>query len=106
MYFGIQTNVFKPQKGFFGNAVIFSQWGTGDEKNILIPKDGFIQNSAHEGQFIGVRKPIKLRKGKYQIKVGKTQSDEFGDWYNITLQHESELPVDCGSLRFPLSLKR
>ncbi len=27
MYFGIQTNVFKPKVGFVGSAVIFSRWG-------------------------------------------------------------------------------
>lgn len=105
MYFGIQTNAFKPKTGFIGNAVIFSQWGSADERNIKVPENGFIQNSAHEGQFISVRKPILLRKGKYRIEVKKTEADETGEWYNLTLQFEDEQPIDCGSLKFPLSEK-
>ena len=106
MYFGIQTNTHRPKLGFIGNAVIFSRWESGDETNIRVPENGFIENADHENQFIGVRTPTLLKKGKYRIEVKQNDTDDYGEWYNITLKFEEALTIDCGSLRFPKSNKR
>jgi hypothetical protein len=103
MYWGLQTNIYRPGRGFVGNGVIFSRWGTDDPSDAMIPENGFLENSAHEGQFIGVRKPVKLTPGEYTIKLGKTAGDFRGDWYSLSLQYEENSPTDCGSLLFPVS---
>lgn len=86
IYFGIQTDVYKPGKGGIGKGCIFSTWWTFDAHDTRPTPEGFIQLGTHEGRFVGVRHPYDWSVGDYRLTVRRAEPEGDGDWFEMVIQ--------------------
>ena len=87
IYFGIQTDVFRPEVGGVGKGCIFSTWWTFDAADTRPEADGgFIQLGTHEGRFVGVRRTYDWGIGDYRLTVTRAEPDGDGDWFAMSVQ--------------------
>ena len=94
IYFGIQTDVFKPgrtEPGWntgrgIGKGLLFSTWWSFDAADTRIADDGYIQLGTHEGRFVGVRRPYEWAVGDYRVELARGEADAVGDWFDLTIQ--------------------
>jgi hypothetical protein len=99
IYFGIQTNVFKPKDSspgcatgtHDGKGIIFSSWASFDSADTRVAPDGFIQLGTHEGRFVGVRRPYEWGVASYRLRLARAESDTNSqgitcDWFTVTVQ--------------------
>ena len=104
-YFGLQTNVYDPERGRRGKGLIFSRWGTRDLANARIadPAEGWTQSSGHEGDFIGVRRTYNWAAGDYRARLAPDGApDSDGEWYGVWVTElSSGMTTWAGSLKFP-----
>ncbi len=107
-YFGLQTDVYEPGAGGRGKGLIFSRWKTRDLRNARIPRDGWMQSSGHEGDFIGVRRSYDWTKGEYRVRIGQDGADDsVGRWFGVWITDIStDVETWIGSLRFPPTMGR
>ena len=93
IYFGIQTDVFKPSrpdpgwgsgKGI-GKGLLFSTWWSFDAADTRVAHDGYIQLGTHEGRFVGVRRPFNWGVGDYRIELARGEADRDSDWFDLTV---------------------
>ena len=103
-YFGIQTDIYKPDIGSTGKGIIFSRWGTRDISNVRTVAGGWSQTAGYEGNFVGIRKNYEWTTHGYQLKISYTETDEEGDWYGVWIRDLNDSTEDfLGSVRFPKS---
>lgn len=101
-YFGIQTDVYRPDIGSTGKGLIFSRWGTRDISNVRTVAGGWSQAAGYEGDFVGIRKNYEWTTHSYQLKVSYTEADGEGDWYGVWILDLNSSTEDfLGSMRFP-----
>ena len=101
-YFGIQTKVFDPKKGYRGKGLIFSRWDERNLANARIADGGWTQSSGHEGDFIGVRRSYDWGPGEYRVRFGPDDRQEGDGWFGVWISREpSGTPTWFGSLKFP-----
>lgn len=101
-YFGFQTDIFIPGCGGQGHGLIFSRWSTRDSSNARVAPYGWIENSGHEGNFVGVRALIPWSTGKYCCTLKVVDEDVDGVWYEFAVtSHQTNETISAGSLRFP-----
>lgn len=105
-YFGLQTNIMRqvvgghiPTRQF---GAIFSRWETRDNTRLRVAEGGFPENADHEGDFIGIRRPIDFIPGKYKVELKSGKMEQDGVWYDLTIEHAEMGEIDCGGLKFPL----
>lgn len=91
-YFGLQTDVHDYNQYNYqrGKGLIFSRWGKRDVDDARIPDDGWIQESGHEGDFVGVRRNYDWSDGKYQMRLGLDVEDDRGKWLGVWIKAEGE----------------
>lgn len=104
-YFGLQTDVYDPGLGRGrGKGLIFSRWG---ERNLKDAKtaggdDTWIQESGHEGDFIGVRRAYEWDEGDYRMWLAPDGADADGEWYAVWFTDlDADETLWVGSLKFP-----
>ncbi len=86
IYFGIQTDVYRPGKGGIGKGCIFSTWWTFDAHDTRPTPEGFIQLGTHEGRFVGVRHPYEWGVGDFRLTVRRAEPEGDGDWFEMVIQ--------------------
>ncbi len=94
IYFGIQTDVFKPSRpdpGWgtgttIGKGLIFSTWWSFDADDTRVANDGYIQLGTHEGRFVGVRRPYPWGVGDYRVRLARGEAAGNGDWFDLSVQ--------------------
>ncbi len=105
MYFGIQTRVQNLASGGDGRkGLIFSRWGDRDLGHAVpaCEHECWVQESGHEGDFIGVRRSYEWGEGDYRMWLAPDTSQETGHWYGVWITDlDAEETVWLGSLRFP-----
>ena len=104
-YFGLQTDVWDPaiNRGR-GKGLIFSIWGQRnlDEARPACDDDCWVQESGHEGDFIGVRRAYEWDTGDYRMWLAPDGQEEGGEWYGVWLTDlDDDETVWVGSLKFP-----
>lgn len=101
-YFGLQTDVFKPQSSGSGKGLIFSRWKTRDLANTRPASDGWTQSAGTEGDFVGVRRKYDWTNHKYRLRLTKVDEDRIGVWYGLfIMDYETRTEDYIGALRFP-----
>ncbi|MDE0143474.1 MAG: hypothetical protein OXI80_08210 [Caldilineaceae bacterium] len=103
-YFGLQTNVHDPQRGYRGKGLIFSRWETRDLANAKVadPEEGWTQSSGHEGDFIGVRRSYDWGAGDYRATLTPDGADSDGEWFGLWITDKAAGETTwIGSLKFP-----
>jgi hypothetical protein len=107
-YAGLMTNMNRPGKGNAGRGIIFSRWGERRTDYIRPESDGYLDSSGHEGDFIGVRRPLAWSKGTYEakLKVNRATGSDAPSWirYEVCL-----VRVECttgGELGYGLPPER
>ena len=101
-YYGIQTDMYRPDVGDVGKGVIFSRWETRALEDLRIADGGYHQSAGYEGDFVGVRQFLDWSPGAYMLRLRRTEADGAADWFELTVTEAStyrETPV--GALRFP-----
>jgi hypothetical protein len=86
IYFGIQTDVYRPDDGGIGKGCIFSTWWTFDAADTRPESDGFIQLGTHEGRFVGVRRAYHWGVGDYRLTLERADQEGDGDWFAMSIQ--------------------
>lgn len=86
IYFGIQSDVYRPDVGGVGKGCIFSTWWTFDAADTRPEADGFIQLGTHEGRFVGVRRVYDWGVGDYRLTVQRAEQEGDGDWFAMSIQ--------------------
>jgi hypothetical protein len=94
IYFGIQTDVFKPSRpdpgwgtgDTIGKGLIFSTWWSFDAADTRVADDGYIQLGTHEGRFVGVRRPYEWTVGHYRVRLARGEAGGDGDWFDLSIQ--------------------
>jgi hypothetical protein len=88
-YAGLQTDMNRPGRGAVGRGIIFSRWGERRESFIRTAPEGYHESSGHEGDFIGVRRPLTWGLGTYETKlqVSNTTGPDGAGWvrYEVCL---------------------
>ena len=103
-YFGLQTDVYDPDRGGRGKGLIFSRWKTRDLANARVadPKEGWTDSSGHEGDFIGVRRLYDWGAGDYRVRFAPDGSDAEGEWFGLWITDQADGETTwVGSMRFP-----
>jgi len=101
-YFGLQTDVYKPDTGSTGKGLLASRWGTKDLSNVRTVAGGWSQAAGYEGDFVGIRRNYEWTTHSYQLEISYTESDGEGDWYGIwILDLNNDAKDSLGSIRFP-----
>jgi hypothetical protein len=101
-YFGLQTDVAKPEHGGQGHGLLFSRSKTRDSSDARVAPDGWIENSGHEDDFVGVRALMPWSTGQYRCTLSVVAEDADGVWYGFTvIDHATHQTFSAGSLRFP-----
>jgi hypothetical protein len=101
-YFGFQTDFIKPGYGGQGHGLIFSRWKTRDSSFARVSPNGWIENSGHEDDFIGVRSLMPWSTGLYRCKLLVVDDDLDGVWYEFTVTDPTtNQTYSAGALRFP-----
>jgi hypothetical protein len=99
-YFGIQTDVSKPNVGGTGKGVIFNRWDTLDPTYTRVATGGFIEIGTHEGNFVGVRQNIAWTPGEYTLRIARADSDGAADWFEATIKDAGGTITPIGGLKF------
>ena len=101
-YFGIQTNVSRPQMGNTGKGLIFSRWDTRDLADLRTAGDGFHESAGYEGDFVSVRRNVDWSPGTYTIRLYRAEQDGDSDWFELEFtDHATNQVIPIGALRFP-----
>ena len=102
IYFGFQTDIFRPGVGWQGHGLIFSRWGTRDDEDAASTTGGWVENSGHEGNFVGVRSLFDWRCGRYLCWLSPCREEAEATWYEFRVRRLSDgQEATAGSLRFP-----
>lgn len=102
MYFGFQTDVMRPKVGWQGKGLIFSRWGTRSNEDAMPATGGFLENSGHEGDFVGVRTIFEWKLGRYHCWLSPCHEETAATWYEFKVRQLSDgQEISAGSLRFP-----
>jgi hypothetical protein len=102
-YYGIQTRLLKPGKGF-DKGIIFSRWKSRDPSNWSLSEDSWGESAGYEGDFIGIRKHYSWEVGSYEMTIKRDSSDTTGDWYSLNIKRDRDSMIDyIGSIRFEKS---
>ena len=99
-YFGIQTDVNKPNVGSTGKGIIFSRWDTLDPAMTRVAAGGFIEIGTHEGNFVGVRQNLAWTTGDYTLRIARAEGDATGDWFDATIKDAAGTVTPIGGLKF------
>lgn len=101
-YFGLQTDVYQPDRGGQGKGLIFSRWKTRDLADARAASDGWVQSAGYEGDFIGVRKKYNWTNRRYRLRLTALDEDDKGVWYGFfILDYDRNIEDYGGSIRFP-----
>src|SRR5437667_1662901 len=68
-YFGLQTDVYEPNRGGRGKGLIFSRWKTRDLADVRPASDGWAQSAGYEGDFVGIRKKYEWTNHSYRLRL-------------------------------------
>ncbi len=100
-YLGLQTDIAKPGSGLQRHGILFSRWKTRDSSNARVAPHGWIENSGHEDDFIGVRALMPWSTGRYRCTLKVIDNDAHGVWYEFAVtSHQTNETFSAGSLRF------
>ena len=117
-YLGLQTDMFHPEIGRgVGKGLIFSTWWSFDASDTRVAADGFRELGAHEGRFVGIRRPYQWGRGDYRVTLARSDSEvvrgRVTDWFDLSIQPLEGTEADfgrpapsgpsewIGALRFP-----
>jgi hypothetical protein len=105
-YFGLQTNLNRPQSGCQGNGLIFSRWCEANEQpnaaSTRCSENGFIELGRHEGDFVGVRRPVPWKSGRFRCSIAPTDKTSAATWFEFSVEDLSTSErYSCGQLAFP-----
>jgi len=101
-YFGLQTDVYQPERGGQGKGLIFSRWKTRDLADVRVAAGGWSQSAGYEGDFVGIRKKYEWTNHKYRLRLTALDEDQSGVWYGFfILDYTTRAEDYCGSIRFP-----
>ncbi len=104
-YFGLQTDVSDPAIGRGrGKGLIYSRWGERDlrEARTAGGDDTWVEESGHEGDFIGVRRAYEWDEGDYRMWLTPDGEDPDGEWYALWFTDlDTDQTLWVGSLKFP-----
>lgn len=101
-YFGLQTDVYEPDKGGRGKGLIFSRWKTRDLADVRVATGGWAQSAGYEGDFVGIRKKYEWTNHSYRLRLTALDEDEKGVWYGFfILDYVTKEEDYCGAVRFP-----
>lgn len=109
-YGGLQTHVDAHTKKDrklrdIGPGFLFSMWGERSLDAIRPTDGGFCQSAGHEGDFVGVRRPWRWKKGKYTFRVTRLDQQTIDGkpytWVGAFVHsHEKDEDLFVGALRF------
>ncbi|MBN2310141.1 MAG: hypothetical protein JXR94_14295 [Candidatus Hydrogenedentes bacterium] len=101
-YFGLQTDVYDPDRGWRGKGILFSRWGTRDLANVRSVSSGWVQSSGHEGDFVGIRRNYAWTDHRYRFHLARVDEDGEGVWYGLfLLDYDTGSEDYAGAIRFP-----
>ncbi|HET9690393.1 MAG TPA: hypothetical protein VFP61_04530 [Acidimicrobiales bacterium] len=104
-YLGVQTDLFRPGVGGVGPGVIFSSWATRSGDDLEVAAGGYAEVGDHEGGFVGVRLPVRLRPGRWRFALWRAgavpTSAGGGDRFRLTVTPPDGRAVDAGAIAFP-----
>jgi hypothetical protein len=101
MYFGFQTDLMRPGAGWQGKGLLFSRWGSRDNNDAETVRNGWIENSGHEDDFVGVRSLFDWTIGRYCCWLSPSREEPTATWYEFSVQRVSDgARASAGSLRF------
>jgi hypothetical protein len=102
MYLGFQTHLMRPGIGWGGKGLLFSRWDTQNSEDAAPSPGGWMENSAHEGGFVGVRSVFEWGIGRYFCRLFPRDPDNVGVWYEYRVRRLSDdVEASPGALRFP-----
>ena len=100
-YFGLQTDIAKPGYGGQGHGLLFTRWKTRDSSYAWVAPNGWIENSGHEDDFVGVRALMPWSTGRYRCTLKVVNHNADGVWYEFAVtDHQTGDEYSAGSLRF------
>ena len=104
-YFGLQTDVYDQDLGRRrGKGLVFSRWGNRDLDDARIERgsDTWLQESGHEGAFIGVRRAYEWDEGNYRMWIAPDEHEVDEAWHGVWFTDlDTGETVWVGSLKFP-----
>ncbi len=108
-YHGLQTNVFDANKtAWRGKGLLFSRFESSEAGDVQVAAGGWAefptaqQIKAEGGRFIGTRNSFAWGKGAYRLKLGPSEENDRGIWYEFKATDlDTGNSVSCGSLHFP-----
>ena len=102
-YFGFQSDLFYPGRGWIGKGLLYSRWGSNNLADARVAPNGYIENDpVKEDGFIGVRIPFDWTLGRYTCWFRPIEDDGVGRWYEFRIRRRSDgMESSPGSLRFP-----
>ena len=96
-YAGLQSNMVRPGSVYVGRGAVFSQFGgSGTENAEWNEGQGFVEEGAHEGGFLGVRRIHDWRFGPYILDIRRQEDN----WWEASIEAPG-LIWTIGRLRFP-----
>jgi hypothetical protein len=97
--------VFRPtylDRTWAGKDLLFSRWGTWDPEDARVARNGWVENSGHEGNFVGVRAIYLWTPGEYKCELAPVDVDHHRTWYEFkATSKQRNQTVSAGCLRFP-----
>lgn len=104
-YLGVQTDLHHPSRGYIGPGLIFSSWATRSGADVDAGPGGFVEVGAHEGGFVGVRRPCRLDPGVWQLTLARSgradSSAGPGDRWVLSATGPDGRLLEVGSILFP-----
>ena len=96
-YAGLQSNMVQPGVGYVGKGAVFSQFGgSGMENAEWNEGQGFVEEGAHEGGFLGVRRIHGYGYGPHRLDIRRQEDN----WWEAVIEAPGLLWT-IGRLRFP-----
>jgi hypothetical protein len=104
-YLGLQTDLHHPERGAVGPGLIFSSWASRTAADIRVAPGGYAEIGAHEGGFVGVRLPLRLTEGRWQVTLARSGPASWsacgGDAFALTATTPDGTTVEGGTIAFP-----
>jgi hypothetical protein len=96
LWFGLQTQIFRPGIGNVGAGFLFTRYGSINEAEIRVnPQGGYSEVGTPESDFIGVRLAHELLATTYHVQL----KHEGEQWYALSFTREGGSSIHVGSLR-------
>lgn len=102
IYLGFQTDICRPGIGGLGKGLLFSRWETRNNDDARPVAGGWIENSGHEDNFVGVRSLFDWTLGPHRCWLHCVEENEDARWYEFRVVRLADnREATAGSLRFP-----